>query len=154
MNIKKIQELIELMSANELTEVEIEQEGLKIRLIKKPSGVIEQAVLPAVPAGPQPAQAAPQSVPQQTQEPQASASNLKEVKAPMVGTFYRSPSPEEPAYVEVGDVIKPGAVLCIVEAMKLMNEVKAEFGGRIAEICVDNAEAVEFGQPLFRVEPA
>ena len=80
-------------------------------------------------------------------------SNVKEVKSPMVGTFYRSASPDVDPYVEVGDIVNKGEVLCIVEAMKLMNEVKAEFGGKIVEISIENAEAVEFGQTLFFVEP-
>ena len=76
-----------------------------------------------------------------------------EIKSPMVGTFYRAPSPESPAYVEVGQTIEPGQVICIVEAMKLMNEIKSEIRGKILEILVDNAEPVEFGQPIFLIEP-
>jgi len=81
------------------------------------------------------------------------AVRLVDVTSPMVGTFYRAPSPEAPSYVQVGDRIKPGQVLCILEAMKLMNEIEAEVGGRIAEIAVENTEPVEFGQLLFRIEP-
>lgn len=148
MNIKKVSELVELMSKHELTEIEIDQEGMKIRLIKKAQG-IEQIITSVPVAAAQPVAAAPAA---QAPAPVAEGSG-KEVKAPMVGTFYRSASPEEPPYVNVGDVIKTGAVLCIVEAMKLMNEVKAEFGGKVVEICVDNAEPVEFGQVMFKIEP-
>ena len=151
MNIKQVKELVELMRDNDLTEVEIEQEGMKIKLAKKLHGVIEQVVAPTM--------AMPQQAPQaQGTAPEAAKAepedNFKEVDSPMVGTFYRAPSPESDSFVEVGDVVKKGDVICIIEAMKLMNEIKAEFGGKIVAICVDNADAVEFGQALFKVEPA
>ena len=76
-----------------------------------------------------------------------------EIKSPMVGTFYRAPSPETPYYVEIGQNVEPGQVICIIEAMKLMNEIKAEIKGKIVEILVDNAEPIEFGQPIFLIEP-
>ena len=149
MNIKQIKELVELMNDNDLTEVEVEQEGMKVKLMKRPHGVIEQVVT----AVPQARSAAPAAeAPAKPQE--GEKKNLKEIKSPMVGTFYRAPSPDADAYVEVGDVVKKGDVLCIVEAMKLMNEVKAEFGGKIVEIVAENAEPVEYGQPLFLVEAA
>ena len=147
MNIKKIKELIDLMNDNGLTEVEIEQEGLKLKLTKRAAGVVEQVVM----AAPQPGVAAAHAAGEAAKT--AAQGSLKEVKAPMVGTFYKTPGPDAEAYVKVGSVINKGDVLCIVEAMKLMNEVKAEFSGKIVEICVDNAEAVEFGQVLFLVEP-
>jgi len=148
MNIKKIKELVDLMNENDLTEIEVREEGTGIKLVKRPSGTVEQVIVPQV--------SAPAVVmPQETQQPAAQPKgNLKEVTSPMVGTFYRSPSPETSPYVEAGDTVQKGDVLCIVEAMKLMNEVKAEFAGKIAEIAVENAEAVEFGQTLFLVEPA
>ncbi len=147
MNIKKIREIIGLMNENDLTEIEIEQEGIKVKLVKKPQGIIEQIVAPVEEkGGPAPVQEAPA-------KPQMQQKNIREVKAPMVGTFYRASSPDADSYVEVGDVVRKGDVLCIVEAMKLMNEVKAEFGGKILEISVENAEPVEYGQILFLVEP-
>jgi len=145
MNIKQIRELVEIMKDNDLTEVEIEQEGVKVRLAKKAYGVIE-------PTAPSSAHKKEQIMP--------SESSLKEtpkdgnaIKSPMVGTFYRAPSPEMEPYVEVGNVIQKGEVLCIVEAMKVLNEVKAEIGGRITKICVENAEPVEFEQVMFLIEP-
>ena len=148
MNIKKIKELVELMNDNDLREVEVEQEGMKIKLIKgASSGVIERITAPVA------ERKAPAPAPEAEAKPAEGKKNLKEVKAPMVGTFYRSPSPEAEPYVQVGDMIQKGDVLCIVEAMKLMNEVKAEFGGRVVEISVENAEPVEYGQTLFLVEP-
>jgi acetyl-CoA carboxylase biotin carboxyl carrier protein len=142
MNTKKIKELIELMSENDLTELEIEQEGMKVKLVKGSGDRLEQVVVPAQQVvATQPAMPAAESV-----------RPGKEIKAPMVGTFYRAPSPESAPFIEVGDVISKGDVLCIIEAMKLMNEVKAEISGKITEILVENAEPVEFGQALFRVE--
>jgi acetyl-CoA carboxylase biotin carboxyl carrier protein len=148
MSIKRIKELVEIMNENDLAEVEVEQEGLKVRLIKTRQGAVEQVVMPT--AAP-PIQAA--SAATTVQEAQSRNSGLKEIKSPMVGTFYRAPSPDVDPYVQVGDVIQKGDVLCIVEAMKLMNEVKAEIGGRVVEIAVENADAVEYGQVLFVVEP-
>jgi len=87
------------------------------------------------------------------QQPQQKAVSMVEIKAPMVGTFYRAPSPESPAFVEIGQIIEPGQVICIIEAMKLMNEIKAEMKGKIVEILAENTEPVEFDQPLFLVEP-
>lgn len=147
MNIKKIKELIDLMNENELTEIEIEQEGIKIKLVKKSKGIIEQVVMSS--------EAKKESLSESatTGKDEKPQSNIKEVKAPMVGTFYRASSADAEAYVEVGDTVQKGDVLCIVEAMKLMNEVKAEFGGRIVEIKINNGEAVEYDQVMFLIEP-
>jgi acetyl-CoA carboxylase biotin carboxyl carrier protein len=146
MNIKKIKELIELMNENGLAEVEVETEGSKIRLSKNAKGVVEQVIASAPGRQAQAGEASPSEVAPK----QASG---QEVKSPMVGTFYSASSPDVEAFVKVGSIIQKGDVLCIVEAMKLMNEVKAEFGGKVVEILVENAEAVEYGQPLFLVEP-
>lgn len=152
MNIKKIKELIDLMNENNLTEIEVEQEGMKVKLIKMPHGTIEQITSsllngapPSMPVEPAPAVS---DVPvQKTQE-----KKYKEIRSPMVGTFYSSPSPDAEPYVKEGSVIKNGDVVCIVEAMKLMNEVKSEISGKIVEVCIKNAEAVEFNQVLFLVD--
>ena len=146
MNIKEIKEMINLMNENNLVELEIEREGMRIK-IRKASA--QQEALPSV------------IIEKTTKEPVAQPKeelttsvlpNTIEIKSPMVGTFYRAPSPEAPAYVEVGSIIEPGQVICIIEAMKLMNEIKSEIKGKILEILVENAEPVEFGQPLFLVE--
>ena len=89
-----------------------------------------------------------------TARDEAGSAGLAEVASPMVGTFYRAPSPEAAPYVEVGSAVAPGDVLCVIEAMKLMNELECEVAGRVVEICTDNAEPVDFGQVLFRIEPA
>ncbi|MCM8799562.1 MAG: acetyl-CoA carboxylase biotin carboxyl carrier protein [Candidatus Omnitrophica bacterium] len=148
MNIKEIKELINIMNENGLVELEIEKEGMRIR-IKKPSGTSE--VVPSVIIEKQ-----PQTVAGVTKEEpleKVLPKKTVEIKSPMVGTFYRAPSPEAPPYVEIGSIVEPGQVICIIEAMKLMNEIKSDIKAKILEILVDNAEPVEFGQPLFLVEP-
>jgi acetyl-CoA carboxylase biotin carboxyl carrier protein len=107
----------------------------------------------AAPAAP-PASAAHAPAATPAAAPAAVAGNLLEIRSPMVGTFYRAPSPEAPPYVEVGSRVSKGQTLCILEAMKLMNELEAEHAGVIREILVENSEPVEYGQPLFRIEPA
>ena len=154
MNIKEIKEIINLMNENGLTEIEVEKEGLKLRLKKGPGGDIIMESVPPQRIGPAAtaAPAAPAAAP--AEAPAGSGKKTVEIKAPMVGTFYRSPSPESPAFVEINQNIEVGQVVCILEAMKLMNEIKADIKGRVVDILVDNAEPVEFGQPLFLIEPA
>lgn len=151
MNIKEIKEMINLMNENGLVELEIEKDGTRIRLKKTGAGteissggtvVIEKTRLSPV----------------ETKEgvfeaSEKLSSKTVEIKAPMVGTFYRAPSPESPPYVEVGQIIESGQVICIIEAMKLMNEIKSEVKGKILEILVENTEPVEFGQSMFLIEP-
>ena len=148
-NLKELKELIALMNENQLAEVELEREGMKVRLRKAGEGpmgagmVVERVSShpAAVPASPPPP-AAP-----------AKPAGL-EIKSPMVGTFYRAPAPESPPFVEVGQTIEVGQVLCIVEAMKLMNEIKSEVRGKLLQIPVENAQPIEFGQVLFVVQAA
>ena len=146
MNIKEIKEMINLMNENGLSEFELEKQGLKIRLKRGPGGDVERIVERVAPKAQavSPAQAAPA-------EETPSAKSL-EIKSPMVGTFYKAPSPDAPAYVKVGDNIEIGQVVCIIEAMKLMNEIKSEVKGKVTSVLVDNADPVEFGQTLFLVE--
>lgn len=161
MNIKEIKEMIHLMNENNLTELEIEKEGLRVRLKKGLEGqiAVEQffpkQASSSTPAQPQTVMPVPE--PEQSREiskERNSSKNLKEIKSPMVGTFYRAPSPESPPFVEINQSLEVGQVVCIVEAMKLMNEIKSEIKGKIVDILVNNAEPVEFGQPLFLVETA
>jgi len=150
-NIKEIKEMINLMNENGLAELEIEKDNMRIKLKKTASGT-EVFSGPLIPEVPRPAaEILNQKAAEQTQ--QTTAQNSVEIRAPMVGTFYRAPAPETPPFVEAGQVIEPGQVICIIEAMKLMNEIKSEIKGRVSEILVDNAEPVEFGQPMFLIEP-
>ena len=146
MELKEIKELIGLMEEHGLAEVEVERDGLRIHL-KKAGAVLTETR--AVPLPPAPAVSpAPGG-----EAPPAPASKLIEVKSPMVGTFYRSPSPESPSFVEEGQDIDVGQVVCIIEAMKLMNEIKSEVKGKLQKVLVENGEPVEFGQTLFILEP-
>jgi len=150
MNIKEIKEMINLMNENGLVELEIEKDGMRIRLKKITYGtegfsgpiVVERERISET-----------LSKKEGLLTPEKISVKTVEIKAPMVGTFYRAPSPEAPPYVEVDQTIEPGQVICIIEAMKLMNEIKSEIKGKILEILVDNAEPVEFGQPMFLIEP-
>jgi len=149
-NIKEIKEMINLMNENGLVELEIEKDDMRIRLKKTASGT-EVFTGPVMTEKERAVSEAPHRT--QAAAAEKAPSNSIEIKAPMVGTFYRAPSPESPPYVEVGQVVESGQVICIIEAMKLMNEIKSEIKGKILEILVDNAEPVEFGQPMFLIEP-
>ena len=153
MNIKEIKEMINLMNENGLSELEVEKDDMRIRLKKTVNGVegFEAPVVYPVPGAAAGGSAKAQSAQQEIED--KNLIKTVEIKSPMVGTFYRAPNPEAAAYVEVGQVIEPGQVICIIEAMKLMNEIKSEIRGKILEILVDNAEPVEFGQSLFLIDP-
>jgi acetyl-CoA carboxylase biotin carboxyl carrier protein len=148
-DLKDIKAVIDLMKKNSVSEFEMEREGFKIRLKRSSGGpAYEDApvtYLPQTLALPTVTAAAAAGAP--------AASSGVEIKSPMIGTFYRSPSPESASYVEIGAEVGPDTVVCIIEAMKVMNEIKAEVKGIITEILVDNAKPVEFGQPMFKVRP-
>ena len=153
MNLKEIKDIINLMNENDLTEIEIERDGLKLKLKK---ANLESSVVMSAPSVQYSLEKIPS--PKISQESPSGAGdtpkkNSSEIKSPMVGTFYKSASPEAPPFVEVGQTVEVGQVVCIVEAMKLMNEIKSEVRGKIVEAVVENAEPVEFGQTLFVVEP-
>lgn len=137
--------MINLMEEHSLLELELEREGLKIRLKRQASGEVTQ-IAEKVP-----------SVKKQASEEGLAAEETPvktvQIKSPMVGTFYRAPAPDVPAFVEAGTNIDVGTVVCIIEAMKLMNEIKSEIKGKIVEILVENGQPVEYNQPLFTVEP-
>lgn len=164
MELKEIQSLIKFVSESGVDEVDIEKKDFKLSIKKVPPTVIQapiaqpqvlQATLPAAPMAPAaPAVEAPAATAAQPAAPAATASNLVEIKSPMIGTFYRASGPDKAAFVNVGDEIKAGDVICIVEAMKLFNEIEAEVSGKIVKVLVDNSQPVEYDQPLFLVEPA
>jgi len=149
MNLKEIKEIINLMNEHNLSEIEVEKGEYKIKLKRSsandPEIVVEKTPLPAQVS-------MPAEIP--SQAPEAEESKLVEIKAPIVGTFYRSPSPEAASFVEVGQEVEVGEVVCIIEAMKLMNEIKSEVKGKIVDILAENADPVEFGQILFLIEPS
>ncbi len=153
MDFKEIKAIVELMKRSGLTEFQIEEQDFKLRICRKSDEV--QTVYQAATPAPFPVQA-PQPVAPQAAPPPAEAARpvdeSKLIKSPMVGTFYTSPSPESPPFVKVGDSVDTESVVCIVEAMKVMNEIKAEIKGKIAEILVENGDSIEYGQPLFRIE--
>jgi acetyl-CoA carboxylase biotin carboxyl carrier protein len=153
MDIKQIQDLIKFVHKSGVNEVSIEENDFKITIKTNQAPTVVTATIPAaapLAAAPAPVAAAP--VP--AAAPAVSESdNYITIKSPMIGTFYRSASPDKPAFVNVGDEIKAGQVLCVVEAMKLFNEIEAEISGRIVRVLVDNASPIEFDQPLFVVEP-
>jgi len=152
MDPKNLKRIVELMNQHDLAEVEIEEEGRRLRLRKTEArAVAAPAPAPAAPAAAAPAAAAPEAP--SAPAPAAPKDNLFTIKAPMVGTFYRSPSPDSDVYVEVGRRVTQESVVCILEAMKVMNEIKTECTGEIVKVCVQNGEAVEYDQPLFLVKP-
>ena len=151
MNLKEIKEMINLMNENDLLELEVEKDDMRIRL-KKTTPHAEGYNAPTIVEKQRISEAPALGEPSEIQE--KNQNKTLEIKAPMVGTFYRAPSPESAPFVEIGQVIEPGQVICIIEAMKLMNEIKSEVKGRIIDIHVESAEPVEFGQVLFVVEMA
>jgi acetyl-CoA carboxylase biotin carboxyl carrier protein len=150
--IKKLEQLIELMKKNELVELEIENDDEKIMHKRAQPQQTQVTAMPMMQPMMHGATASPAAAP--AGSPQTAApSNLIEIKAPMVGTFYATPTPDAEPYVEVGSKVSQNTVVCIVEAMKVMNEIKAETEGAIAEVCVKSGQAVEYGTVLFRVKP-
>ncbi len=149
MNIKEIKEMLNLMNENSLVELEIEKDGMRVRL-KKAAAPAENYSGPIMIEREKTVPAAGKEFVEPAKQKDA---NTLEIKAPMVGTFYRAPTPEAPPYVEVGQIIEAGQVVCIIEAMKLMNEIKSEIKGKLVEILVENTEPVEFGQSMFIIEP-
>ncbi|SMO37187.1 acetyl-CoA carboxylase biotin carboxyl carrier protein [Solitalea koreensis] len=158
MEIKEIQELIKFVSKSGVNEVSIERKDFKITIktTTQSAQTVVQANVPAMAplaAAPvAPVVAAPAAPAPAPVAPAAENANHITIKSPMIGTFYRQPSPDKPLFVNVGDEIKPGQVICIIEAMKLFNEIESEISGRIVKVLVDNASPVEYDQPLFIVE--
>lgn len=157
MDFKEIKKLVELVEDAQISHLGLEEDGVKIEIKKEFGNQTTSVVMPAAAAPlPQAVPAMPQAatpVPEQ-QSPEASNSNLIEIKAQMVGTFYDSPNPDSPAFVKEGDTIKSGQILCIIEAMKLFNEIESEVNGTIEKVCAKVGDSVEFGQVLFLVNPA
>ena len=157
MKLKEIQNLIKFVARSGASEVSLEMEDVKITIktsdsstpivVQEPIVVPQQQVITSAPSTPQ--------VVDSTPEPSSEEdTNLITIKSPIIGTFYRKPSPDKPSFVEVGDVISEGSVLCVIEAMKLFNDIESEVSGKIVKILVDDTSPVEFDQPLFLVDPS
>ncbi len=151
MDLKDIKAIIDLMKKNAITEFELEKQDFKIKLKRGVGGVPAPTEEVAMPTFTAPIQVAPAAVVSAALQPPVTGE--LEIKSPMIGTFYRAPSPEAQPYVEVGTEVNPETVVCIVEAMKVMNEIKAEVKGIVTQVLLENAKPVEFGQPLFKIRP-
>ena len=164
MDYKQVQELIKLINKSNIGELSIEQNDFKLTIkqkedkVQQSSGVMQQPVMQQpvlmqapLPAAPQPQQSTNQPT---AEQPTVKADNLITIKSPMIGTFYKRPSPDKPNFVEIGDDIAPGKVVCIIEAMKLFNEIESEVSGKVVKILVEDSSPVEYDQPLFLVEPS
>ena len=150
MDIRKVKKLIELLEASSVDEIEIKEGEESVRISRNTAAPIAMAAPVAAPAMPAPVAAAPAPAPAAPEAAAPSAANA--VKSPMVGTFYRSPSPDAAPFVEVGQSVRAGDVLCIVEAMKMMNQIEADRAGTVTAVHAENGEPVEFDQPLITVE--
>ena len=157
MKLKEIQNLIKFVARSGASEVSLEMEDVKITIktsdsstpivVQEPIVVPQQQVIASTPSTPQVVESTPESSSEED-------SNLITIKSPIIGTFYRKPSPDKPSFVEVGDVISEGTVLCVIEAMKLFNDIESEVSGKIIKILIDDSSPVEFDQPLFLVDPS
>ena len=163
MDFKQIQELVKMINKSNISELSIEQDKFKITIKQKdnevqqvitvPAAVATAAVQPVAPVAPAAAPAAVSAAPAAAPAAPAKADNLVTIKSPMIGTFYRSAGPDKAPFVNVGDEVSSGKVVCIIEAMKLFNEIESEVSGKIVKVLVDDASPVEYDQPLFLVEP-
>ena len=164
MDFKQIQELIRMINKSNIGEIIIEEKGFKLTLKQKQEAIQQFVTSPAPVYSQAPTLQSASNAPMlnapaaSTEKPKAAApeaaSNLVTIKSPMIGTFYRGQSPDKPSFVNVGDMIEPGKVVCIIEAMKLFNEIESEVKGKIVKVLADDASPVEYDQPLFLVEPA
>lgn len=155
MDVNLIRRLVKLVEKSEITEFSIQEGDLKVRISKNSKHSPTQTFIQPQQAVQQPPhQQTESSVPAQSTEVEDSSTskNLYEIKSPIVGTFYRAPAPDADPYVQIGDAVSDGTVLCIVEAMKLMNEIESDVSGKVVKILVDNATPVEYNQPLFLIE--
>jgi acetyl-CoA carboxylase biotin carboxyl carrier protein len=166
MDFKQIQELIKLVNDSNIGELTIEQKEFRLTIKQKEeqvtqmiAGHLQAPIFPQQIAAPQQQlsaspQPAPATTPEKPKQESATPSNTITIKSPMIGTFYRRPSPDKPNFVEIGDEVSPGKVVCIIEAMKLFNEIESEVKGKIVKTLVEDASPVEYDQPLFLVEPS
>ncbi len=148
MDIKQLKEIMAIFESSSLSELEIEEKGIRFKLTKKISQESTQSISLKVKEKP----SRKEVLEEKKKEEEKKEKKLVSVSSPLVGTLYRSPSPEESPFVEVGDEVKPGQTLCVIEAMKVMNEIISEVKGRVSKILVENGQPVEYGQELFLLE--
>ena len=153
-NIDDVRRILEMVREHELSELEVESEGFRIRVRKDGQGVAQLAALPAVPAAaPAQAAAAPAPAPGPAAPPAIDVDmELAVVKSPIVGTFYRAPEPSAPVFVQPGDVVRKGQTLCIIEAMKMMNNIDSDYDGTVVKVYVENGQPVQYGERLFAIK--
>jgi acetyl-CoA carboxylase biotin carboxyl carrier protein len=158
MDLDLIKKLVKIVDASGVTDLEIEENGIKVKIAKKirNTHVISNTQIPVASAHPVSLPTSPKAEEgkKPAKETEEVPTNLHEIRSPIVGTFYRSPAPDADSYVQIGSEVSPGSVLCIVEAMKLMNEIESDVSGKIVKILVENGKPVEYNQPLFLIEPA
>ncbi len=158
MDLDLIKKLVKIIDSSGVTDLELEENGLKIKIAKKVRNaqVISQSQIPIASAQPiiQPITATTEETTKQKPVAEAVANNFHEIRSPIVGTFYRAPAPDADSYVQVGSDVSTGSVLCIVEAMKLMNEIESDVNGKVVKILVESGKPVEYNQPLFLIELA
>ncbi len=154
MDLNLIRKLVRIVDTSGITDLEIEEDGIKIKVAKKnknsQSTVLPQTVIQTEPA----VSTSPSATAEKTPVEIIPSENLHEIKSPIVGTFYRAPAPDADAYIQVGDSVSSGTVLCIIEAMKLMNEIECDISGKVVKFLVENGQPVEYNQPLFLIEPS
>ena len=158
MDLDLIKKLVKIVDGSGVTDLEIEENGMKVKIAKKIRSAQVVTATPVTVPSAQPVVQAGSAVAEETtkqkEEVDTTAANLHEIRSPIVGTFYRAPAPDAESYVQVGSDVSPGSVLCIVEAMKLMNEIESDVSGKIVKILVENGKPVEYNQPLFLIELA
>lgn len=155
MDLNLIKKLIRVVEKSEITEFSVHEGDLKVKISKNTTGGIQHTISTTPQVVNQPAEVKQETTPTQTESKSSdtdASQNLHEIKSPIVGTFYRAPAPDADTYVQVGDTVSAGSVLCIVEAMKLMNEIESDVSGKVVKILVDNSTPVEYNQPLFLIE--
>jgi acetyl-CoA carboxylase biotin carboxyl carrier protein len=153
MDLNLIKKLVRIVDTSGITDLEIEQDGLRIKVAKKIRSS-NNAVQPQTFVQTETVAAATKTAPVEIEKMEETSDNYYEIKSPIVGTFYRAPAPDADSYVQVGDPVSIGTVLCIVEAMKLMNEIESDVSGKIVKILVENGKPVEYNQPLFLINPS
>jgi acetyl-CoA carboxylase biotin carboxyl carrier protein len=152
MDLNLVKKLIKLVDSSEITDLEIEENGLRVKIAKKIRGIQAAAQPQYIPAPAVEHKQAVTASEEKTPPKEEEQENLHEIRSPIVGTFYRAPAPDADPYVQPGDIVSPGSVLCIVEAMKLMNEIESDAGGKIVKILVEDGKPVEYNQPLFLIQ--